>query len=230
MNQQEPDILIETFAKFSGHFTLSEDEHKLLDINTSSIIYNKGETIIKQGSFITHILFIREGLVKLMIEGNNERNVIIKITSSGEFVGLSALYMQDVYPFSVVALKPSSCIVIKREAMLDLIKKNEKVGDYLMKWYSDDYNFLYRKLSIIGTRQMHGRLSEALLYLDNKRHSEKNLFHYLTRKDIAELASMSLESMTKIMTELKNDLIIKTEGKDIQINDKDMLTRLCKLG
>lgn len=55
------------------------------------VVYKKGETICKQGSFASHIMFLEEGLVKIYLEGN-PRNLILTITPSNHLIGLPSIY------------------------------------------------------------------------------------------------------------------------------------------
>ncbi len=52
--------------------------------------YKKGETIIKEGSHVSNILYILDGLVKIYLEGP-KRNIIIKLLTPGDFIGLTSL-------------------------------------------------------------------------------------------------------------------------------------------
>lgn len=52
----------------------------------------------------------------------------------------------------------------------------------------------------------------------------------LTRSEMAEFMGVSTKSLTRIMTEFKNDGIIKTENSKIEILRADLLNRLVRLG
>ena len=77
---------------------------------------------------------------------------------------------------------------------------------------------------------MPGRLASSLLYLNSPIFQEEDIYKYITRRDIAELSGMSIESMLKLLQELKADKIIQVKGKQITINDIAMLRRLSKIG
>ena len=58
--------------------SLNSDECNTFNSIKRDIAYKKGETIFKQSSFISHIAFIRSGLVKIVSEGFNNKNLIVK--------------------------------------------------------------------------------------------------------------------------------------------------------
>lgn len=209
---------------------LSEELKEKFSFEKKEIKYNKGESIIKQGTFITHIVYLKSGLVKLLVEGMNDKNIIVRFLPSGSFIGLPMIAQEESYPFTAIALKNSVVCHFKTDLLSELFNNNEKLQKELYNWYADDYRYNFNKFAIIGTKQMHGRLAEALLYFSQDRLMSENIFKYITRKDIAELAGMSQESTTKILNELKNDKILKIQGKKIEIIDYKMIERLSRLG
>ena len=58
--------------------------------NKVEINYKKGETIIKQNSFASHIYFIKSGLVKMYIENKN-KNLTLEIAGTGSMYGITSL-------------------------------------------------------------------------------------------------------------------------------------------
>ncbi len=216
------------FCLFSEKLT--ELQLETLNKTKREIIYKKGESIVKQGSYVSHIGFVKNGLLKLQVEGINGKNLIVKLISSGEFVGFPALDNIDSYPFTIITLTEATLCLIKKETILDVLHENAALSQKIISWYGSDYRLLYRKLTMMGTKNTHGRLAETLLYLCQDKFLDQNVFHHLTRRELAEFMGASVESMLKIMNELKADNIISTAGKKIEINDFEMLKRLSKIG
>ena len=198
--------------------------------NSKEITYNKGETIIKQGAFISHSIYIKKGLLKVVIEAENGKEVILDLIPSKRHIGLPFLYMDDFYPFSLVAVKETEMCLIRRETVLNIIEQDEKLNHGTLKHCSNNYLKLYNKLVIMGTRNNHGKLAHTLLYLSDEKLKEENVFHHITRRDIAELSFISIESVNKILNEMKNDLIIEITEKGIKILKPDLVIRLSKIG
>lgn len=209
---------------------LTEPQLELLNKTKREIVYKKGETIVKQGSYVSHVAFIKNGLLKLQVEGINGKNLIVKLISSGEFMGFPALDNIDSYPFTIVTLSEAILCLIKKETILNVLQENTALNRKIIAWYGNDYRLLYRKLTMMGTKNIHGRLAETLLYLCQDKFTEQNVFQHITRREVAEFMGASVESMLKIMNELKADNIIKTTGKKIEIKDYEMLKRLSKIG
>ena len=76
---------------------LTEEQLELIDKNRLEVSYKKGETILKQGSFASSILYLKKGLLKLYIEGKNDKNLIISIIPEGNLIGLPSLYGDSIH-------------------------------------------------------------------------------------------------------------------------------------
>lgn len=216
-------------GKCTFHSLLSDIEAssylgKLVNIN-----YKKKENIIKQNSHASHIVFVNKGLAKVFTERRNDKNIILNIVSSGSFIGLSDLY-NDTYNYSVVALKESNVCLIPKVGFIELINQNLSLARYFLIIQSKYHSYMVNKLSSLGTKQMHGRLADVILYLNKEELNNDDIYGYITRKEISELSGMSPESAIRLLTEFKNDGLIRFEGKKIVINNMELLTRLSEIG
>ena len=79
---------------------LSDEEQSLLAASRSEVRFKKGETIAKQGALAAQIMYVRSGIVKIYQE-SEEKNLVIGIKTAGHFVGLSVLFSNATFPFSI---------------------------------------------------------------------------------------------------------------------------------
>lgn len=198
--------------------------------NITEITFKKGESVCKQGMFISHLFYIKKGLVKQVIEGNQKKSLTIRIIKEGFYSGFSLLNTEFNYPFSLIALENVRVCVFKRSFITEILNKHANIKKKIFHVSGNEINFLYKKLLSVGTKQMHGRLADSLLYLTNQNFEGKDIFKLINRKDIAELSGMSAESTIKILNELKNDKVIKINGKKIEIIDRKLIEQLSKIG
>lgn len=202
----------------------------MLNENKRLISYNKGETVLKQSAFVSHVGYMRSGLAKQVVEGINGKNIIIKFIAENSYFGFPALNSDDYYPFSIVAVNNAEICLFKKEIIHELMKENTLVSSKIVNWYNDDYKYIFNKFAIVGTKQMHGRFAETLLYLAQEQFARQAIYKHITRREIAEFAGMSAESMVRLLQEFKHDKLIEVKGKHIEVKDIAMLKRLSKLG
>jgi len=214
----------ECFSKLVG------EEIDFINQNKKLILYHKGETICKQGVFSSYVLNITGGLVKLYLESPNNKNINIKILKATDFIGFSSIYGNDTCNYTAVALKDTYICHIEKESFKILLHKNGTFASEIIKQYCHNEKQLFNKIQSLNNKQMHGRLADTLLYLSTENFSKKNIFSYLSRKDIANFAGLSTETTVRLLSELKNDNIISIKGKSIEITNLEKLKEISQLG
>jgi CRP-like cAMP-binding protein len=213
---------------FYGHMLSVADKTAFLK-DMVKIQYHKKETIIKQNSHCDYVLFLKNGMVKIFTERRNDKNIILRVVPSQNFIGLPTV-VSGIYNYSAVALRESEVCLLPIENFMKIIESNVGFAKEIFNYQSRLTLFFIEKLSSLGTKQMHGRLADIITYLCSNEFKDENVFEYITRKDIAELAGMSSESAIRLLTEFKNDGLIKLNGKKIEINNKELLNRLSDIG
>jgi len=209
---------------------LTREERKMI-IETGSLVeYGKGETIAKQGALCGHVNFISNGLCKMYLEGPYTRKLIISIINKKTFVGLSKLYDTDRNLFSVAALEDCTVMAISKSTLKSLIGSNSEFAKRMIAEISRESNDFLAKLYAQNCKQLHGRLSGALIYLSQEIAQNSFIDLPVSRRDLADMAGIATESAIRMLSELNHDGIIALEGKAIRILKQDLLDKLYEIG
>lgn len=209
--------------------SLTEDELGLIDRNKTEIRYAKGETIIKQGTKATNILYLREGLVKLNMN-NGENNLIINIKSENHFIATENLYGVEYHPYSVTALLDCVVCFLDLDDIQYLLKQNVEFASEIYRVINANIVLTYDRLFSLTQKQLHGRFADILLCLSSKIFKSTKFELPLSRKDLAALTGMAPESVIRIIKDFKNDKLIATNGKGIEILNMEMLKKISAVG
>lgn len=214
----------------SNHDDLSTSEINLLASGRREITYKKGETIFKQSTYISHIVYVRSGIIKVFTEGYNDKNIILRFVKKGEYIGLPFLFNNNYSYFTATALNNVELCLIEKNIFAELVLNNLVLEKQIINTISKDTGILYKKITSLGTKQLHGRLAAAILALTGEDFNDEDIFSYLTKRELAEFSGMSVESLMRLLNELKSDRIIIQEGKRLIINDFDILVKLSQIG
>lgn len=209
---------------------LNENECKTFVANRTELHYEEGEIILKQGAYIAQVLFIKSGFVKLVLQDKYNKNVVLKVINEGNFVALPVLSDLEVYPYTIIALKSSVVCHIRKDTINAFLKNNHQLTSFVLNWFSHDFLFFYERLTMLSARNSHGKLAFTLLYLDKTIGKNRNLWECISRKDLSDLASISIDSTNKILSELKNDKIIEIKSKYIKILNPELIKKLSEIG
>jgi len=209
---------------------LSLPELDLVDKNRLEVVYNKGETILKQGSFASSILFLKKGLLKLYIEGKNNKNLIISIVPEGNLIGLPSLFGDPIFHYSAMAYEESTVCLIDMEMFRKFSMENAKFSAEVIHIINQSTICSYDRFFSISQKNIPGRFADLILYLSEKIYKTEKFAFPLSRKDFADLASISIESLSRVIKEFNDDKIIYMHGKEIEILDPQLLRRISENG
>ena len=208
---------------------LTEAQMQRVDEHRSELFFKKGELLNKQGMFMTHIVFLRTGFAKLYLE-NDDGKTILGIAEPGSFIGLQALYGELVFPFSAEALTDTEVCMKDIGIFRELILENARFARGIIEILHADLIQAYRRMACLSTKQVNSRFAELLLFMCNVLY-KANPFHLtISNMDIAELISTSPESVSRLIHDFKDQGIISSKGKTIEIMDIHQLEMLgnCK--
>jgi len=210
---------------------LSIQELESIDSKRVEIKYRKGEVIAKQGSFVTHILFVRNGLTKMYMEVNEAHNLILNLFPKGSLIGLPSLYNNNnIAQYTVSAIEDTLICAIDKKVFEELIMKNGEFATHVISTINNCAFYNFDKIVSLTQKQHTGRLAEALLFISGDIYNDTKFKLSLSRKDLAEYTGMSVISVVRILKDFNNDGIIKSTGKTIEIIDINRLERISESG
>jgi CRP/FNR family transcriptional regulator, polysaccharide utilization system transcription regulator len=209
---------------------LSEEEKDLLSKNTIDIEYKKGEVIAKQGSFASHIIFLQSGLVKVYI-GGQSKDLILKMIPENHFIGLSSIYEgNNTFIYSASTYVDSVASLIDVNLFKNLMRRNGQFAYKIANIQNENAAQVYGRFYCLTRKQSGGLVADLMLCLAN-RVFKKNKFNLpISRADLADLTGLSIESVLRIMKEFKEDGLIETKGKTIEVLKPDQLDKISKFG
>jgi CRP/FNR family transcriptional regulator, polysaccharide utilization system transcription regulator len=209
---------------------LTKAEKELIDRNQVELTYKKGEIICKQGSLSPHVIFLSKGLVKAYIEGCSDI-LVLKIISEGKFIALSSVMEgNNVFNYSTMAYVDSVVKLIDMNTFKTILRSNAEFATEVFNVQSAHAAQIYGRFYCLTQKQSYGRLADILLCLSDNVFGKNAFELQLSRKEIAELSGMAQESVIRIIKKFKENKLIDTKGKTIQILNYDKLQEISMKG
>lgn len=200
---------------------LTPDQKEVLISSSAILKFRRGETIIKQGTLASHIMFLEEGMAKLnFMEG--EKDTTFSFATNGDFIGLMCSFVQKRLEFSAIAITNATVRIIDREVFEKSIKENGKFAVYIVKLMSELTNGVVHTLISLSHKNVNGALSTLLLSLS--RVYASNSFQVpFTRDEMAAALGYSKESIINTLSEFHRDKIINISGRNLEILQPETL-------
>ncbi len=209
---------------------LNEEQIELLQRNSNVVSYNKKDIVFRQNTRTSHIMLMVSGLVKIFKEGRNERTVLLRLATPGEYIGMMSVMGDHIHRYSATVVENADICFIDINAYRNVLMENGKFSLQLMSLISQDGLFIFNRLMNQTHKQLPGRIADVLLYFAEQIYRQPYFDFPLTRRELAELAGTTKESFIRTLTEFKNDKIIYLDGSRVEIISMDIVKTLSELG
>jgi CRP/FNR family transcriptional regulator, polysaccharide utilization system transcription regulator len=209
---------------------LSEDELKRMYANSNSVKFKNKEVIIRQGTPVSHIMYIKSGYAKIFKEGRNSNFIILRIEKEGNFLGMLSVFGNELHKYSVSSIGDSEVGFVDIGVFKEVLQNNGQYAYKIISALSNYGLFIFDRLMSQSHKQLPGRIADVLLYFSEEIYNSEAFTFPFTRKELAELAGTTKESFIRTLTEFKNDKIIKLDGSDVEIISMDNVKMLSRLG
>jgi CRP-like cAMP-binding protein len=206
-----------------------EDIARVCD-NREEKSYSKGEVIHAEGDNIQDFKYLKNGLVKLYKETDNGDEQVITITRPFEFVSNISVFHEDKYRYSLSALEDSVVCCIPIGLIRELIIKNGNFALNLITAVSRTSENIISLGLEIRKRNLAGRIAYVLLYFSGEIYHSRIFDLPVSRKEIADLISMSSANVIRTFSEFRRDGIINSNGRTIEITDMSKLEVISRRG
>ena len=205
---------------------LSNEELHIIRDNRITIHYEVGEIIQKQGTFMSHVISVNSGLVKLYLEGDNHSNTILRIVTPTNFIGGPGIYFDQLHHFTVSAMKKTTVCFIDLNVFKNILNQNSAFATEFMRDFSKNVVSVYNRLITISQKQLAGRMAYAILYLFEEVYENKAVIIVVSKQDLADLSAISRDSAVKILRDFQQEALIRYTGNEIEILQPEALRRI----
>jgi CRP-like cAMP-binding protein len=191
--------------------------------------YRKNEAIFTDGTMPSGIFYLKTGKVKKYKVDNDGREQIIYIYNTGEFFGYSAILSNESYGDTTQAIENSVIAFISKEDFLKILDQSVVFSRLLLKSLSHEFSVMANLMTVLSQRTVRERVALSLLILHKKyklNDAEDNAFITLSRTDLANMAGTANETLARILHDFRQENLILTEGRKIQLLNIKQLTHI----
>lgn len=209
---------------------LDQSQKEVLMAQCFNVKHKEGETLFSQDKPVSYLMFLVTGLVKVYREEPNNRSLILKIVGPGTYISLTSIFYENRYQSSCIALSDCDVIYISREVFKELLAENGNFALKTLELLSAESVYYIKKLMQLPQKQVPGRIAEILLFFSESIFKSNNYILPLSRQELADFAFSTKESVSRTLTEFKNDRIIDIDDRMVSLKSIELLQILCKLG
>jgi CRP-like cAMP-binding protein len=187
--------------------------------------YPKNSVILFEDDPGDALYVVSGGQVKVVLIGEDGREVILSVLGDGDFFGEMSLIDDEPRSAHVIAMKDSRLLVLRRDDFQQQIREHPSIALKVLKVMVQRLRQADAKIGGLVLLDVNGRVARLLLDLADESGGPK-ITRRLTHHTIAQMIGSSRETVSRAMRELVERGLIDVTRREITVRDRDGLSAL----
>jgi CRP/FNR family transcriptional regulator, nitrogen fixation regulation protein len=186
--------------------------------------YARNVEIYGEGEPAEYLYKVMSGAVRVSKLLDDGRRQVTAFHLAGEIFGLE---LGKEHRFSAEAISESSILVVKRSTVLALAGRDGEVARQLWTLTADALQRVQDHMLVLGCMNAKERVANFLLQLAKRVFGGDEIELPMSRQDIADYLGLTIETVSRTMTQLENDATIGLPTyRHIVLRNRAALARL----
>jgi CRP/FNR family cyclic AMP-dependent transcriptional regulator len=190
--------------------------------------YGRGQYLWYQGDPGEHLVVVCKGLLKVVLTSDQGEEIVLVTLGRHEVVGELAILDGMPRSASVVAVEPTTALILPRAAVLELIGAHPAVLDAVLRSLGQLVRRFTEQTGGLVFLDLPGRIAKVLLQLaqTHARDDHRMVVDVgLSQCDIAAMVGATRPAVNRILHLFASRGLISVEGRVIVIRDPSVLRR-----
>jgi len=201
---------------------LSEAEVSRFADVTREREYPKNSVILFEDDPGDALYIVSTGQVKVVLIGEDGREVILSVLGDGDFFGEMSLIDDEPRSAHVIAMKDSQLLVLRRDDFQSRLEEQPKIALKLLRVLVSRLRRADEKIGGLVLLDVNGRVAQLLLDLAEESGGPR-ITRRLTHHTIAQMIGSSRETVSRAMRELVERGTIDVSRREITIKRPEAL-------
>lgn len=180
--------------------------------------YNAGEFVYREGDTPENIYLIEDGLVGLVNMAMNGQETLLRIFGNDYIFGHRSLVAEEKHHASAMVLRKSKILALCFHSVHEINDNMPEFLPVILKILAKELKYAEMRFAGITSKKVTSRIIESLIFLKNRYPEYK-----WTRREIGEFCGAQTETVTRALTKLEKEGLIRKDGREIIIVDESNL-------
>lgn len=199
--------------------------HSIDELNRSKIThyYKRGDVIFSAGDEPLGLTCISQGIVRVETLSDEGQTSFVRLAKPGEVLGHLALFAKKPLHVSAVAHEDATVCLIPKEVFMKVSLENPQLMLEIASRLSVELREAELKIESITHKEATERVIEAVIHFREKYPEQK-----WTRKEIADWAGTTPETVMRVLGKAEDQGHIEQTGRTIKIVDRNKFLKSAK--
>jgi CRP-like cAMP-binding protein len=204
----------------SANFDSSEE---LMERAGRMRVFEPGQVLFRQGEPCRGVYVIRSGLVGLRRTEEDGSSALLGLSGPGDIAGYRALLADDFHSNTTEVLTHCRVLVIEAAQIKQLINSSNTVREHFVQKALADLTRSQGQCAALLTEGLRSRFIRLLLlirqsYAPMQMGARYEIELPIQRKDIAALIGAAPASLSRLISELESECLIRVDGRKIEFS------------
>ena len=189
--------------------------------------FPKGSVIVFEDDPGDALYLVAKGQVKVVLIGEDGREVILSVLGEGNFFGEMSLIDEKPRSATVIAMVDSVVLVLRREDFQARLRTSPEIAIALLRELSRRLRRADEKIGSLVLLDVNGRLADLLLRLAEEEGGDR-ITKKLTHNVLAQMIGSSRETVSRTMRDFVERELVDVTRKEITILNRPLLERAAR--
>ncbi len=190
---------------------------KIRQIKKKQVLYYEGDH--PQGLYL-----VIEGAIRTFKLAEDGRELMMGLYKPDDYLGVHALLLDEPFTETAEAVEDAAVCMLPKDAIINLVNKDPDITLQFIKILANNIREKEVQLIELAYNSVRKRLAQVLVRL-SKQFTDPSQFK-ISRDELASMAGMATETVSRTLSDFKDEKLIEKKGSHIHILD---LNRLAKM-
>ena len=188
-------------------------------------IFKKNQAIHHEGDRVTGIYFIISGKVKTVQLTQDGRELITGMYAANDYLDLNIILSNDTYIDTAIAVEEAELSFLPSEQLDKLLFLHPDIGAKFIKMLANNIRDKETRLLQIAYLSVRKRIAQSIIrLLDQEGNGVRSI--KISRDDLAAICGTAPETVSRTLTDFKEEGLIEKSGSTIQVLNYEKLDKL----
>jgi CRP-like cAMP-binding protein len=196
-------------------------DRKVKQVRKKQIIYYESDNV-------TGIYLILSGRVKAVKLSEDGRELVTGMYGPDEYLGIQAMLSGDHYNETAEAVDDTTICLLPKDVVKQLLDTYTDIGQKFIRLLSSNLIEKEEQLLQLAYHSVRKRMAEILIRLAKQQNASESseVQIRISREDLASMAGMATETVSRTLSDFKDEGIIEKKGSVIDIVDFSKLHKM----
>jgi CRP-like cAMP-binding protein len=197
-----------------------------------AFLLKEGDAAFRQGEPVENFFVLLSGHLKVMQITPDGEQVVVRYVNPGDIFGIARAMGRMSYPASAIAVQESLAVAWPAAEWDKFINRNTQFASSALQTVGQRLQDAHSRIRELSTEEVEQRVARAILRLVKESGEHTNdgvqISFPITRQDIAEMTGTTLHTVSRLLSQWKEQGLVDTGRKRVIVSNLEKLRSLAE--